>query len=121
LVQDLHSLNMIYKRSNNIESGINLCPNSLWVSKFTRIQIDKHGLYDNGPQFGFEDAFVTQYSMKNVIDFDSWCLDGSNIPPKSTTLQGALAICILVTMVHDLTRNLSDNISLKQILVYVNM
>lgn len=114
-------MNTIYKRSNNIESGIDLCPNSLWVSKFTRIQIDKHGLYDNGPQFGSEDAFVTQYSMKNAIDFGSWCLDGSNTPLKSATLQGALATCILVTMVHDLTRNLSDNTTLKRILVYVNM
>jgi hypothetical protein len=114
-------LNTIYKRSNNIESGIDLCPNSLWVSKFTRIQIDKHGLYDNGPQFGSEDAFVTQYSMKNAIDFGSWCLDDSNTPLKFATLQGALATCILVTMVHDLTRNLSDNTTLKRILVYVNM
>jgi hypothetical protein len=114
-------LNTIYKRSNNIESSIDLCPNSLWVSKFTRIQIDKHDLYDNGPQFGSEDAFVTQYSMKNAIDFGSWCLDDSNTPLKFATLQGALATCILVTMVHDLTRNLSDNTTLKRILVYVNM
>ena len=28
-------------------------------SKFTQKKKDKHGLYDNGPQFGSKDAFAT--------------------------------------------------------------